>query len=121
PAARSRTILIATSRCSRASRARYTFPMPPAPSRRNDFVPSDPGARNQRHRGAVVRWPDYTRVVPSSSLQALLMRAGAALVRGRGAEAVQLLAPALRSSTLTRDEELAVRSMLAEAALLQDD
>src|SRR5438046_2569686 len=32
-----------------------------------------------------------------------------------------MLAPALRSSTLTRDEELAVRSMLAEAALLQDD
>ena len=49
------------------------------------------------------------------------MRAGAALERGRGAEAAQMLAPALRSSALTRDEELAVRSMLAEAALLQDD
>src|SRR4051812_46214862 len=48
------------------------------------------------------------------------MRAGASLERGRGAEAVQMLAPALRSS-LTRDEELTVRSMLAEAALLQDD
>jgi hydrogenase-4 transcriptional activator len=59
--------------------------------------------------------------VPSSSLQALLTRAGAALLRGRGAEAAQLLAPAFRSSTLTRDEELAVRSMMAEAALLQDD
>jgi DNA-binding NtrC family response regulator/tetratricopeptide (TPR) repeat protein len=59
--------------------------------------------------------------VPSSSLQALLVRAGAALDRGRGAEALQMLAPALRSSALTRDEELAVRSMLAEAALLQDD
>src|SRR5512144_2205623 len=35
-------------------------------------------------------------------------------------EAAQMLAPALRSS-LTRDDELAVRSMLAEAALLQDD
>jgi hydrogenase-4 transcriptional activator len=58
--------------------------------------------------------------VPSSSLQVLLMRAGASLERGRGAEAVQMLAPALRSS-LTRDEELTVRSMLAEAALLQDD
>ncbi len=57
----------------------------------------------------------------SPSLQALLTRAGAALERGRGAEASQLLAPALRSSTLTRDEELALRSMLAEAALLQDD
>src|SRR4029077_14843742 len=43
------------------------------------------------------------------------------LERGRGADAVQMLAPALRSSTMTRDAELAVRSMLAEAALLQDD
>jgi len=59
--------------------------------------------------------------VPSSSLQALLGRAGVSLDRGRGAEAVQLLAPALRSSALTRDDELAIRSMLAEAALLQDD
>jgi hydrogenase-4 transcriptional activator len=58
--------------------------------------------------------------VPSSSLQALLVRAGAALERGRGAEAAQMLAPALRSS-LTRDEELTVRSMLTEAELLQDD
>src|SRR5450759_3963321 len=49
------------------------------------------------------------------------MRAGAALERGRGAEAAQMLAPHLRSSALTRDEELTVRSMLAEAALLQDD
>src|SRR5438067_12464068 len=57
----------------------------------------------------------------SPSLHALLTRAGAALQRGHGAEAAQLLAPALRSSALTRDEELAVRSMLAEAALLQDD
>ncbi len=59
--------------------------------------------------------------MPSSSLQALLARAGAALERGQGAEAAQLLAPALRSSTLTRDDELAVRAMLAEAWLLQDD
>ena len=58
--------------------------------------------------------------MPSSSLQALLTRAGASLERGRGGEAVQMLAPALRSS-LTRDEELTVRSMLTEAALLQDD
>lgn len=56
----------------------------------------------------------------SSSLQALLARAGAALERGRGMQAAQMLAPTLRSS-LTRDEELAVRSMLAEAWLLQDD
>jgi len=58
--------------------------------------------------------------VASSSLQALLVRAGAALDRGRGAEAAQMLATALRSS-LNRDEELTVRSMQAEAALLQDD
>ena len=32
-----------------------------------------------------------------------------------------MLGPALRSSTLTRDDELAVRSALAEAWLLQDD
>src|SRR2546427_12412090 len=49
------------------------------------------------------------------------MRAGSSLERGRGAEAAQMLAPFIRSSSLTRDEELAVRSMLAEAALLQDD
>jgi DNA-binding NtrC family response regulator/tetratricopeptide (TPR) repeat protein len=58
--------------------------------------------------------------VPSSTLHGLLARAGAALERGRGMEAAQMLAPALRSS-LTREDELAVRSMLAEAALLQDD
>src|SRR5947207_6869233 len=50
-----------------------------------------------------------------------MIRAGASLERGRGAEVAQMLAPSLRSSSLTRDEELAVRSMLAEAALLQDD
>jgi hydrogenase-4 transcriptional activator len=59
--------------------------------------------------------------VPSSSLQALIVRAAASLERGRGADAAQLLAPAVRSSAVTRDEELSVRSMLAEAALLQDD
>ena len=59
--------------------------------------------------------------MPSSSLQALLVRAAASLERGRGADAAQLLAPALRSSALTRDDELSLRSMLAEAALLQDD
>jgi hydrogenase-4 transcriptional activator len=58
--------------------------------------------------------------VGSSSLHALLARAGAALDRGRGVEAAQVLSPTLRAS-LTRDDELAVRSMLAEAALLQDD
>ena len=51
----------------------------------------------------------------------MLASAGASLDRGRGAEAAQILAPVLRSSTLTRDEELALRSVLAEAWLLQDD
>ena len=57
----------------------------------------------------------------SSSVQSLFVRAGASLERGRGTEATQMLAPALRSSALNRDEELTLRSMLAEAALLQDD
>jgi hydrogenase-4 transcriptional activator len=59
--------------------------------------------------------------MPSTSLQALMARANAALERGHGADAVQLLTPALRSSTMTRDEELHLRSLLAEGWLLQDD
>jgi DNA-binding NtrC family response regulator/tetratricopeptide (TPR) repeat protein len=53
-------------------------------------------------------------------VHALLARAGAALERGRGPEAVQLLGPGLRA-TLPREDELAIRSALAEAWLLQDD
>ena len=56
-----------------------------------------------------------------SSLQSLFGRAAAALERGHGAEAAQMLTPALRSSALTRDDELTLRSLVAEAALLQDD
>jgi hypothetical protein len=52
---------------------------------------------------------------------AVLSRAHGALERGRGADAVQLLQPALRSSSLTREDELALRVLLAEAWLLQDD
>ncbi len=59
--------------------------------------------------------------MPSSSLQALLGRADAALSRGLGPQAVEMLAPALKSSALTREDELALRSSLAEAWLLQDD
>ena len=51
-------------------------------------------------------------------MQALLARANAALERGRGAEAAPMLTAALRSATLTRDDELAVRLTLAEAWLL---
>jgi hydrogenase-4 transcriptional activator len=58
--------------------------------------------------------------VPTTSLHGLLARAASALERGRGGEAAQLLAPVLRSS-LPRDDELAVRAMLAEAWLLNDD
>src|SRR2546421_11164475 len=50
-----------------------------------------------------------------------MVRAGASLERGRGAEAAQMLGPPMRSQGLTRDDELTLRSMLAEAALLQDD
>jgi len=58
----------------------------------------------------------------ASPLQSLFARGGAALERGRGAEAIQMLAPVLRTSaSLTREDELALRSMVAEAALLQDD
>ncbi len=54
------------------------------------------------------------------SLHALLSRAGTALEQGRGPEAAHMLAGALRSS-LTRDDELAVRAALAQAWLQQDD
>ncbi len=57
----------------------------------------------------------------TSSVSSLLARAGASLERGRGTEAAQMLAPLLRSSSLTREDELAVRSTLAEAYLLHDD
>jgi DNA-binding NtrC family response regulator/tetratricopeptide (TPR) repeat protein len=61
------------------------------------------------------------RPVSSPSLHALLARAGSALERGRGPEAVQVLAPILRAGVLAREDDLAVRSALAEAWLLQDD
>src|SRR4051812_19313059 len=50
-----------------------------------------------------------------------MTRAQAALERGRGADAIQLLQQALRSTSLTRDDDLALRVVLAEAWLLQDD
>jgi hydrogenase-4 transcriptional activator len=63
----------------------------------------------------------YTRGVATATLQSTLARAQAALERGRGPEAAQLLAPLLRSGSLTRQDELSVRASLAEAWLLQDD
>ncbi len=63
----------------------------------------------------------YTPVVVTAAHHPALSRALAALERGRGAEAAQLLAQALRSPALTREDELAIRCALAEAWLLQDD
>ena len=59
--------------------------------------------------------------MPTSGLHALLARSATALERGKGADAAELLGPALKSSSLLFDEELAVRTALAEAWLLQDD
>jgi hydrogenase-4 transcriptional activator len=59
--------------------------------------------------------------VLSAALQRVMARAQAALERGRGADAIQLLQQALRSTSLSRDDELALRVVLAEAWLLQDD
>jgi DNA-binding NtrC family response regulator/tetratricopeptide (TPR) repeat protein len=59
--------------------------------------------------------------VAAAPLPSTLTRAASALERGRGAEVTQLLQPLLRGSSLSRDNELAVRCALAEAWLLQDD
>jgi DNA-binding NtrC family response regulator/tetratricopeptide (TPR) repeat protein len=62
----------------------------------------------------------YTPDVPTTAIQAILAHATVALERGQGGEAVQLLAQLQRSGSLSRDDELSVRSCLAEAWLLQD-
>jgi len=59
--------------------------------------------------------------VPTPALHPTLARANAALERGRGADASPHLIPLLRSGSLNREDELTVRSALAEAWLLQDD
>jgi hydrogenase-4 transcriptional activator len=59
--------------------------------------------------------------VTTGTIQSLLVRATAALERGRGAEAAQLLAPVLKAGALSREDEISVRAALAEARLLQDD
>ena len=46
--------LIATSRLSRVSRARYTSPMPPAP-RTRDLVGAEAGAGSNGHGGGIIR------------------------------------------------------------------
>jgi len=60
--------------------------------------------------------------VANAALQPVIARATAALERGQAAATIELLAPLLRApSSLTRDDELAVRVMLAESYLLQGD
>jgi len=59
--------------------------------------------------------------VKTIAVQSLLARTQAALERGRGAEATQVIGSILRSGSLTREDALAIRSVLAEAWLLQDD
>ena len=64
----------------------------------------------------------YTRHVANAALQPVIARAGSALERGQAATTIELLAPLLRTpSSLTRDDELSVRVMLAESYLLQGD
>jgi hydrogenase-4 transcriptional activator len=59
--------------------------------------------------------------VATVAVHGVLARTQAALERGRGADAVQLLTPMLRPGSLTREDEITVRAALAEAWLLQDD
>jgi hydrogenase-4 transcriptional activator len=59
--------------------------------------------------------------VATQSVQSTIGRANAALERGRGAEAAQILGPIVRSGSLRREDELIVRAALTEAWLLQDD
>ena len=51
----------------------------------------------------------------AGTAHSILGRAMSALERGRGAEAAQLLVPLLRSGTFSRDDELSIRTALAEA------
>src|SRR6185437_7172857 len=59
--------------------------------------------------------------VPTAAVHSILARTKTALERGRGADAAQLLSPLLRSGSMTPEDELSVRTALAEAWLLQDD
>jgi len=59
--------------------------------------------------------------VATVAVHGVLARTQATLERGRGADAVQLLAPMLRPGSHTREDEIAIRAALAEAWLLQDD
>ena len=63
----------------------------------------------------------YTPRVAITAVHSTVARACQALERGRGAEAAQALAPAVKAGSLTREDEFAVRIALTEALLLQDD
>ena len=58
----------------------------------------------------------------NAALQPVIGRAGSALERGQAATTIELLTPLLRTpSSLTKEDELSVRVMLAESYLLQGD
>jgi len=60
--------------------------------------------------------------VANAALQPVIARASAALERGQAATTIELLAPLLRTpSTLTKEDELNIRVILAESYLLQGD
>src|SRR5215212_7666963 len=59
--------------------------------------------------------------VDTPAVTSTIARANAALEKGRGAEAAQLLLPIVRAGSVNREDELMVRAALAEAWLLQDD
>jgi len=59
--------------------------------------------------------------VVSVALQPIMARAQAALERGDAVRATEHLAQALRSTSITREDELSIRATLAEAWLLQDN
>jgi hydrogenase-4 transcriptional activator len=59
--------------------------------------------------------------VVTTAVQSTLARARAALERGRGPDATQLLTPLHNSGTLSTDDAIAVRAALTEGWLLQDD
>src|SRR2546430_1129829 len=72
--------------------------------------------RSKTARSAGARW----RAASTTATCTTRARAATALERGHGVEATQMLGSALKS-TLPRDDELALRGMLAEAWLQQDD
>ena len=58
----------------------------------------------------------------NAALQPVIARATATLERGQAAATIELLAPLLRTaSSLTREDELSIRVILAESYLLQGD